>query len=132
MITAVGPAHSHTASHAAALVLDDFRRVETPPAARNHHVDTLIGHFHGAEAPERHYHPRTDSGVVYLDAEGHRQAAADTDDLSLSPTLAAFVALLPTAMVGITTSPSDVFRAGDPWPVVTHATEPLERPPRTT
>ena len=130
MIAAAGPAHTHK-QMATTLVLEDFRRapasVSTPPT----HVATAFGHFHGADTALRHHHPRGDASVVPADG-ATLQAAGDGEDASISPSLAVFVALLPSAMAPLPAAPDAAAAAHAPWAPQTHCPALPERPPRAS
>ena len=128
-ITVLGPAHFHRAASNASLLLNDFRRVPLQIAPRATHSATAFGHFHGADTPLRHFHPRTDVSVVPI-GDGGVQEPSDADEMSISPTLSVFVALLPTALAWLAPAARNALASRDPWPSLTHDPEPLERPPR--
>lgn len=130
VITVIGPAHIHKSMIDASLVLSDFRRAGTPPIAPHAtHVTTAFGHFHGADTPLRHHHPRSDASVVHIGDAGLQQGA-EADESSISPTLAAFVALLPSAARWLAPVLPHALASPAAWPSLTHDPEPLERPPR--
>ena len=129
VITVIGPAHTHKTVPAAHLVLTDFRRLPLRAIAPPTHVATAFGHFHGADTPLRHHHPRSDASVVRIGDAG-LQPGADADELSISPTLAAFVALLPSPARWPAAALPHAFTVPVAWPSLTDDPEPLERPPR--
>ncbi len=135
MIAAVGPAHTHklvaTAQTpiASALVLEDFRRAPAQAAAPPEHVAAAFGHFHATRAPLRHHHARGDASVVLADGAA-LQTKGDGEELSTSPTLALFVALLPSAMVPLPAAPAEVAASHAPWSPQTHHPALPDRPPR--
>lgn len=130
VISVIGPMHIHKSTIDASPVLSDFRRTGTPPLAPHAtHVATAFGHFHGAATPLRHHHPGGDASVVRLGDDGLQQVA-EGDGLSISPTLAAFFALLPCALACFDPAPRSAPESPAAWPSLTHDPEPLERPPR--
>lgn len=135
MIAAVGPAHTHkpvATAHstvATALVLEDFRRAPSQVWAPPVHVATAYGHFHATQAALRHHHARGDASVVLADGEAW-QSNSDDEDLSISPTLALFVALLPSAMAPLLDAPAGTAASHAPWAPQTHHPALPERPPR--
>jgi len=130
MIAAVGPAHTHK-SMGTTLVLEDFRRAPASVSTLPTHVATSFGHFHNADTPLRHHHARGDGSVVLADGAA-LQAAGDGDDAGISPSLAVFVALLPSAMASLTVAPDAAAAAHAPWTPQTHCPALPERPPRAS
>jgi hypothetical protein len=128
MIAAIGPAHSHKIM-ATAIVLEDFRRAPTQLAAPPTHVATAFGHLHVGAGPQRHHHARGDASVVLADGEA-LQSNGDGDELSSSPTLAMFVALIPSALAWLPATPDAVAASRAPWAPQTHHPALPERPPR--
>ncbi len=128
MVAAVGPAHTHKPI-ATKLVLEDFRRAPASVSTLPTHVATALGHFHGSDTPLRHHHARGDAGVVLADGAA-LQSAGDGDDVSISPSLAVFVALLPSAMAALPAAPDSAAAAHAPWAPQTHCPALPERPPR--
>ena len=124
-LTTLGPAHVHAAVTGAPLELGDFRRAAARPAARPTHLDTVFGHFHGVGTPLRHPHARGDASVVLVP-----QQAGDADEPSISPTLAVFVALLPSAALWSAPRSRGEAASRPLWAPRTHDPEPFERPPR--
>lgn len=128
MFATIGPAHSHKVM-AATIVLEDFRRAPAQLTAPPTHVATAFGHFHSGGSPLRHHHARGDGSVVLADSEA-LQSNGDGDDLSISPTLAMFVALLPSALVWLPTTADAVAASRTSWAPQTHHPALPERPPR--
>jgi hypothetical protein len=128
MIAAIGPAHSHKIV-ATAIVLEDFRRAPSQLAAPPTHVATAFGHFHAGETSQRHHHARGDASVVLADGEA-LPSSGDGDDLSISPTLAMFVALLPSGLAWLPATLDAVAASRAPWVPETHHPALPERPPR--
>ena len=135
MIAAMGPAHTHKAVTArqtivaTALALEDFRRAPTSVAAKPTHVATAFGHFHATQAPLRHHHARGDDSVVLADGAA-LQSNGGGEELSISPTLALFVARLPSAMASLPAAPVAAAASHAPWAPQTHCPALPERPPR--
>jgi hypothetical protein len=129
MIAAIGPAHSHKVM-ATAIVLEDFRRAPSQLVAPPTHVAIAFGHFHAAGSSQRHHHARGDASIVLADGEA-LQSNGDGDDLSISPTLAMFVALLSSALPWQPTALDAVAASRAPWVPETHHPALPERPPRS-
>ncbi|MEO8525652.1 MAG: hypothetical protein ABI460_13090 [Caldimonas sp.] len=127
MIAAIGPAHSHKAM--ASIVLEDFRRAPAQITVLPTHVATAFGHFHAAGSSQRHHHARGDASVVLADGEA-LQSSGDGDDLGISPTLAMFVALLPSGIAWSPATLDAVAASHAPWVPETHHPALPERPPR--
>ena len=130
MIAAVGPAHTHKPM-AATLVLEDFRRAPASVSTLPTHVATALGHFHDADTPRRHHHAHGDASIVFADGMA-LQAAGDNDDAGISPALAVFVALLPSAMTLLPAARDGAAAAHAPWAPQTHCPALPERPPRAS
>ncbi len=128
VIAAVGPAHTHQPM-VTSLVLEDFRRAPASVSTLPTHIATALGHFHGADAPLRHHHARGEGSVVLADSAA-LQGAGDGGDVSISPSLAVFVALLPSAMASLPAAPDAAAAAHAPWAAQTHCPALPERPPR--
>ena len=135
MIAAVGPAHTlksvATAQTplATALLLGDFRRAPVHIEAPSTHVATAFGHFHATQGPLRHHHACGDVSVVLADGNA-LQSNGDGEDLSISPTLALFVALIPSAMAPLPAAPDATTASHAPWAPQTHHPALPEHPPR--
>ena len=130
MIAAVGPAHTHKPM-ATTLVLEDFRRAPASVSTLPTHVATIFGHFHAPATPLRHHHARGDASVILADGAA-LQSAGDSDDASIGPSLAVFVALLPSAITPLPAAPAAAMAAHAPWAPQTHCPALPERPPRAS
>ena len=128
VIATVGPAHTHKAM-AISLVLEDFRRATVSVSALPTHVATAFGHFHDVDTPRRHHHAHGDASVVLADGAA-LQGAGDVEDASISPSLAVFVALLPSAMTPLPAVPDASAATHAPWAPQTHCPALPDRPPR--
>jgi hypothetical protein len=131
VVTTIGTQHSHKVVVEEKLELSDFRRgvSNLAPRAAQAHAALGLGHFHAADKPLRHFHPRSDTSVVRVDGGGF-EGAADGDDLSISPAIGAFVAILPCAAAWPAPSSRSALASHDPWRPRTHEPTPFERPPR--
>jgi hypothetical protein len=128
-LAAKGPAHTHGATAAANFVLYDFRRAGSMRrAASEKHFAIVIGHFHQVDAPMRHHHTRHDVTVVRSGAEMQPDAF---DDRTISPSLAALVALPCGEPATQRALVADALPMQTGWAMLTHDPEPFERPPRS-
>jgi hypothetical protein len=128
VIAAVGPSHTHKPM-ATSLVLEDFRRAPVSVSTLPTHVATAFGHVHDADTPRRHHHSHGDASVVLADGAA-LQAAGDSEDAGISPSLYVFVALLPSAMTPLPAAPHAATAAHAPWTPQMHCPALPERPPR--
>ena len=130
-----GPAHVHRASAGAsaavsnALVLIDFRREAGPSMARERHVATAFGHFHGAAVVQRHHHARGDPGVLRI-GDDAAPAGGEGDEFTPSPSLAAFVALIGSALDPMPPAMAAVAASHATAAFRSHLPRLPERPPR--
>ena len=136
VLAARGPAHVHRAPSGAtlaaasnALVLVDFRREAGPSMARERHLATPFGHFHGAGVVQRHHHARSDAGVVRL-GDDAAPAGSDGDEFTPSPSLAAFVALIDSARHRLPKATATTAASHAAAPFRSHLPRLPERPPR--
>ena len=93
------------------------------------HVATAFGNFHATQGPLRHHHVCGDVSVVLADGNA-LQSNGDGEDLSISPTLALFVALIPSAMAPLPAAPDATTASHAPWAPQTHHPALPEHPPR--
>ncbi len=126
IVTTLGPAHLHAAAPGT-IILVDVRRSRLAFIESQAHAPA-ISHSHGADGIERHHHRHDDVSVVAIDGSG-AERAGDGEELAVSPTLAAFVALLAGA-VAVTAAAENDVPAAPGWPSLTHEPYPLEHPPR--
>jgi len=128
VLAARGAAHTHNQAAGAPLVLDDFRRSPVRRHAVETHVAGAFGHFHASGAVQRHHHAAGDVTVV---VEGRDlPAPSDADDMSISPSLGVFVALISTAPSWSELSAPSLAPAHPRWTPQTHDPAGPERPPR--
>jgi len=128
VVAARGVAHTHKQAACAPPVLDDLRRSPVRWHAVETHVASAFGHFHASGAVERHHHAAGDATVVVEDRD--LPPPSDADDMSISPSLGVFVALISAAPSWIDRSGSDLPSARPCWTPQTHDPTCPERPPR--
>jgi hypothetical protein len=121
----LGPLHTHRAP-AALVVLDDLRR--SPPriaavddAGRRH------GHSHASGVALRHHHAHGDASTVFVGDAG----LADDPDAGLAgATLAACIAVVPSAPAWAPPAVSEPHPSASAWVPQARPPDPFERPPR--
>jgi hypothetical protein len=128
LVLSLGSAHTHKLLPGARLVLDDMRRAPSIRPQRLSHAVLAVGHVHKDGGTARHFHAADDPSVVLV---GDVLQSLSDADAGVSPSLAAFVAVLGEAPAWLfepaaTPPPSHL-----PWAMRTHVPEPPERPPRT-
>jgi len=111
VFASLGPAHVH-------------QRVERSHQAA--HVLSAFGHFHASSSSERHHHAFGDASVL----RSGDDTALDPGESALSPSLAAFVALLPDAMPWAAPLGRAPWVARPCWACLSHVPDGPERPPR--
>jgi hypothetical protein len=122
----LGPLHTHRAP-AVLVVLDDLRR--GPPriaavddAARRH------GHSHAGGVALRHHHANGDASTVFV---GDAGLQADDADAGLAgATLAACIAVVPSAPAWAPPAMSEPRPSASAWVPQGRPPDPFERPPR--
>jgi hypothetical protein len=126
IFTTLGPLHTHRAP-AALVVLDDLRR-GPPRIAAVDDAGHRHGHSHAGGVALRHHHAHGDPSTVFV---GDAALQPDDADAGLAgATLAACIAVVPSAPAWAPPGVSQPRPSASAWVPQARPPDPFERPPR--
>lgn len=128
VFTVMGPLHIHQPADDS-VVLTDFRRWR-PSAKSPNQLLAAVGHFHGAESPQRHRHEFDAPGAERVGDDISLNSPDADEGLSANASLASVLALLPANGVWVAPKSAVVLPWRPSWIPRTGFTVPPDQPPR--